>query len=103
MRKVVVTHFAVYQIRSIYDYYSFHVSVAKAKKLKSAIISSIKTLKTEKVEWQEDEFLGYPNKNHKRLICGHYKIIYYFNPIENVVYVTDVFDSKQDPVKSKGK
>lgn len=103
MRKVVVTHFAVYQIRSIYDYYCFHVSIATAKKLKSAIISSIKTLKTEKAEWQEDEFLGYLNKNHKRLICGHNKIIFLFNLIDNVVYVTDVFDSRQDPIKSTGK
>ncbi len=38
MRKVVVTHFALHQIKSIYDYYSFNVSVKVAKKLKSQII-----------------------------------------------------------------
>ncbi len=102
MREVVVTHFAVHQIKSIYDYYSFFVSIKIAKIIKAEIISAIKTLKTEEVEWQEDEFLGYLKKNHKRLVCGHYKIIYYFNKTENIVYVTDIFDSRQDPIKENG-
>lgn len=102
MRKVVVTHFALYQINSIYDYYSFHAPVKVAKKLKSEIISSIKTLKQKEVEWQEVEFLIGFNKKHKRLICGNYKTIYYYNSIENIVYVTDVFDSRQDPNKENG-
>lgn len=102
MSKVVVTHFAFYQIKSIYDYYALYVSVHVAKKIKSEIISSIKTLKKREVDWQKDEFLVELNKNHKRLICGHYKIIYYQDPIENLVYVTDVFDSRQDPDKENG-
>ena len=102
MRDVVVTHFAIHQIKSIYDYYSFFVSIKIAKIIKAEIISAIKTLKTEEVEWQEDEFLGYLKKNHKRLVCGHYKIIYYFNKTENIVYVTDIFDSRQDPIKENG-
>lgn len=73
-----------------------------AKRIKTEIISSIKTLYQNEVVWQEDEFLAYLNKNHKRLICGNYKIIYYFNQEENIVYVTDVFDSRQDPVKEFG-
>ena len=100
--EVVVTHFAVHQIKYIYDYYSFFVSIKIAKIIKAEIISAIKTLKTEEVEWQEDEFLGYLKKNHRRLVCGHYKIIYYFNKTENIVYVTDIFDSRQDPIKENG-
>ncbi len=42
------------------------------------------------------------NKNHKRLICGNYKIIYYYNQKDNIVYVTDIFDSRQDPLKENG-
>ena len=102
MRKVVVTHFTLHQIKSIYDYYCLNVSVTIAKKIKAEIIASIKTLKQKEVEWQEDDFLTYLNKKHKRLICGNYKIIYYFNLKDNIVYVTDVFDSRQDPAKEKG-
>jgi plasmid stabilization system protein ParE len=102
MRKVAITHFALFQIKSIYDYYCIYASVKIAKKIKLEIITSIKTLKNNEVEWQKDEFLGYLNKNHKRLICGNYKIIYYYSVDENRVYVTDVFDSRQDPAKEKG-
>lgn len=102
MRTVVITHFALSQINSIFEYYSFFVSIRVAKKIKSDIISSIKSLKQEKVEWQKDEYLEYLNKDHRRLICGNYKIIYYFDQNKNIVYVTDVFDSRQDPVKEKG-
>ena len=102
MKKVVVTQFAVHQINAIFDYYCFYVSVNIAKNIKSEIITSIKTLKQKEIEWQEDEFLIYLNKNHKRLVCGNYKIIYYFNHIDNIVYVTDIFDSRQDPATEKG-
>ena len=102
MRKVVVTHFALHQIKYIYDYYCFHASVKVAKKLTAEIIFTIKSLKQKEVEWQEDEFLVGLNRNHKRLICGNYKIIYYYNAIEDLVYVTDVFDSRQDPSKENG-
>ena len=102
MRTVVVTRFAITQINFIYNYYCFYVSVKVAKMLKSQIIASIKTLKKVDVEWQEDIYLADLNKNHKRLICGNYKIIYYFVPIENIVYVTDVFDSRQDPFNENG-
>ena len=44
MRTVVVTRFAINQINSIYNYYSFYVTVKVAKMLKSQIIDAIKTL-----------------------------------------------------------
>ena len=102
MRTVVVTRFAVNQINSIYNYYCFYVTVKVAKMLKSQIIDAIKTLKQIDVEWQEDFYLIDFNKNHRRLVCGNYKIIYYFDSNQNIVYVTDVFDSRQDPINEKG-
>ena len=102
MRKVVLTHFALHTLNAIYDYYKTNVSVKIANKIKAEIINSIKSLKKETVDWQEDEFLIYLNKNHKRLVTGNYKIIYYFDSSENIIYVTDIFDSRQDPQKEKG-
>lgn len=102
MRTVVVTHFALAQINSIFEYFNLEVSLKIAKKIKLELITSIKSLKKADVEWQEEEYLSYLQKNHKRLICGNYKIIYYFNQDENIIYVTDVFDSRQNPVKEKG-
>ena len=69
MRTVVVTRFAINQINSIYNYYSFYVTVKVSKMLKSQIINAIKTLKNIDVEWQEDIYLIDFNKNHRRLVC----------------------------------
>jgi len=38
--------------------------------------------------------------NHRRAIEGHFKIIYRVEG--ETIYVTDFFDSRQDPAKMKG-
>ncbi len=45
----------------------------------------------------ELEHLG---QNHRRIVKDHYKIIYRLEG-ENI-YVTDIFDTRQDPAKMKG-
>lgn len=102
MNSVVITAFAISQIEVIYDYYYNYVSLKIAKKIKSEIISAINSLKKFDVEWQEEEYLLYLQRNHRRLVCGNYKIIYYLNIPENRIYVTDIFDSRQDPAKERG-
>ncbi len=100
MRKVVLTHFAISQIELIFDYYKENVSLKIANKIKSGIVVCIKNLKDKNVDCEVDEFLIYLNKNHKRFVCGHYKIIYYVD--QNQLFVTDIFDSRQNPIKEKG-
>lgn len=39
-------------------------------------------------------------KEHRRIIEGHYKIIYRVEG--QAIYITDIFDSRQDPNKMKG-
>ena len=97
-----MTRFGLEQIKFIYSYYNNNVSTKIARQIKAKIISCIKTLKEIEVEWEADEFLVYLNKNHRRLICGNYKIVYYYNSQQNIIYVTDVFDSRQDPINEKG-
>ena len=100
MRKVVVTSFAKENLQNIYEYYKIVASVQVAKNIKQQLVDGIKILKTAKVDWQEDEFLKPIQKNHRRLVSGNYKIIYF--EIENTVYVTDIFDARQSPEKEKG-
>ncbi len=49
---------------------------------------------------QVEEHISNPSKNYRRLIEGHYKIIYYISG--ETIYITDIFDSRQDPLKMKG-
>jgi len=49
---------------------------------------------------QLEEYLAHLNKNHRRLIEGNFKIIYRIEG--EIIYVTDFFDTRQDPEKMKG-
>ncbi len=49
---------------------------------------------------QVETDLAYMGKGHRRIVVGHFKVIYYVDG--EVVYVTDIFDSRQDPGKMKG-
>ena len=49
---------------------------------------------------QQEEYLSHLGKGHRRIIEGHYKIIYRVEG--QAIYITDIFDSRQDPDKMKG-
>lgn len=49
---------------------------------------------------QVEECLSAFGKEHRRWIVGDVKVIYRLGP--DVLYVTDFFDSRQDPKKMKG-
>ena len=50
--------------------------------------------------YQREDYLEHLGKNHRRIIEGHVKIIYRVE--KHSIYVTDFFDSRQDPEKMKG-
>lgn len=49
---------------------------------------------------QFEEYLEHLGKGHRRLIEGYTKIIYLVK--EDCIYITDFFDTRQDPAKMKG-
>lgn len=49
---------------------------------------------------QREEYLQHVQEDHRRIIEGHFKIIYKI--IGESIYITDFFDTRQDPAKIKG-
>ena len=49
---------------------------------------------------QLEEYLEHLGKSHRRVIEGNHKIIYKVE--SETIYITDIFDSRQDPEKMKG-
>ena len=49
---------------------------------------------------QTERFMDHLGREHRRIICGHYKIVYYVQ--DDCIFVTDIFDSRQDPSKMRG-
>jgi len=102
MHKVLITRFAKGNLKVIYEYYKAVAGIDVAEKIRSEIRAALISLQNENVDWQEDEFLTSLGKGHKRYICGNYKIIYYRDFQNKTTYVTDIFDSRQDPIKQNG-
>ncbi|HKR04764.1 MAG TPA: type II toxin-antitoxin system RelE/ParE family toxin [Bacteroidia bacterium] len=97
--KITLTDFAKRQVHAIYSYYKETASVPVAKKIKKEIDETIFQLKDFPESGQVEEAMNRFGKKYRRLISGNYKIIYRIE--ENKIYVTDVFDSRQDPSKIK--
>jgi toxin ParE1/3/4 len=97
--RLVVTEPAKLRLKEIHDYYKENVSIKVADKIKSGIISKLKYIEANPQIGQEEEFLKELGLGHRRMVEGNYKIIYRIS--SDIIYVTDIFDSRQDPIKMK--
>ena len=98
--KLVVTDPAKERLKDIHDYYKHKANLQIADKIKSGIIEKLKFVKEFPLTGQEEEHLIELNLGHRRMVEGNYKIIYRIN--QDIIYVTDIFDSRQDPSKMYG-
>ncbi len=77
----------------------FELSPAKATELKDILLDRADSLAINPFKGQREEYLKHLNLDHRRIIEGHFKIIYRIE--KETVYITDFFDSRQDPSKMK--
>jgi len=99
--KVLWTKFALDSLSDIYSYYKNNVSVNIASNIRNSILSSTNQLQKHYQSGQIEEFLMGLNEGHRYIIRGNYKIIY--KVLNQTVYITDVFDSRQNPEKIKSR
>jgi plasmid stabilization system protein ParE len=86
-------------LRKVYKFYELNFSVKIAQKVVSRILKTSKKLKYGKSIGQEEELLKKLNQKHRYLLSDHNKIIYKVE--QNVIYITHVFDTRQNPNKLK--
>jgi toxin ParE1/3/4 len=84
------------ELELIYEYYSLKSETA-AFKIVDTILSRVFQLKKFPLSGQEEQFLKKANKGYRYIVAGNYKIIYRIEG--SVVYITDVFDVRQNPKK----
>jgi len=97
--KIIWTEFAKIQLRQIFDYYADVASKSIAHKIVKSIFNRTVLLKTHPKIGTIEEHLSDTPYKYRYLIEINYKIIYRIS--ENVIYVTDVFDTHQNPEKIK--
>jgi toxin ParE1/3/4 len=95
--KVVIIEPARFRLKHIYQYYNTVASIPVANKIRQAVIDKISSLKKFPLKGQIEENLKDLHQDHRYLVTGHIKIIYRI--YKDIVYITDIFDTRQDPGK----
>ncbi|HET6557817.1 MAG TPA: type II toxin-antitoxin system RelE/ParE family toxin [Prolixibacteraceae bacterium] len=98
--KLVYTEQALTGLDETLDFISKNVSSTKVIEIRDRILDKIDTLINQPSIGQKELALEHLGLGHRRLIAGHCKIIYRIE--DNYIYITDIFDSRQDPDMMKG-
>ncbi|MBW1655844.1 type II toxin-antitoxin system RelE/ParE family toxin [Flavobacterium quisquiliarum] len=86
--KVVWTHTAKNQLKTIFNYYK-EKSVQGAYNIKSEILNTTKTIRFSE-QYQKDEI----EPEYRRIIVRDYKILYLVE--DQVVYISKIFSTKRN-------
>jgi len=97
--KIYWTDFSKTELQKIFYYYKETTSLTIAKKLILGIENKTTILKTSPRIGPKEELLKNRKQEFRYLVFKNYKIIYWVNRNENRVEISDVFDTRQNPVK----
>jgi plasmid stabilization system protein ParE len=97
--KIYWTDFSKNELRAIFRFYKEKASLKIARKLVLGINQEVMKLKNQPDMGQREELLANRKQKFRYLVYKNYKCIYWFNIDKNRIEITDVFDTRQDPVK----
>ncbi len=97
--KLVYTEQAIESLEEALAFMAPKVSYEKLLEIRDRILDKADALLLNPLQGQKEPMLELLEKEHRRLIEGHYKIIY--RVVGEYIYITDIFDSRQDPDKMK--
>lgn len=95
--KIIWTDFASDSLFQIYKYYQVAAGENVAQRIRSRIFAATRQLTKHPLSGQLEPNLKKLYEDHRYLVEGNYKIIY--KRIKEGILITDVFDTRQDPVK----
>lgn len=98
--KLVYTEQALFSLEEVLDYIAPKVPHEKLIEIRDEILDAADKLLLNPLQGQEEPFLEHLGLGHRRIVLSHYKIIYRI--IDQYIYITDIYDSRQDPDKMKG-
>ena len=99
--QIKITAFAKKRLDEIDDYYRGEGYARLGKKLRKAIVVKTKLLAKNPQMGQIEEYLLNLNQDHRYLVVeSKYKLIYLVK--ERIIYITDIFDTRQNPDKIRG-
>ena len=99
MRQIIWTNFAISELKNIYLYYRMVATAQVADKIRKSIFDGTKPLIKQPLIGAIEENLIELGQEHRYVVVGNYKIIYRL--IHDNVYITEIFDCRQNPQKMK--
>ena len=95
--KLVLTDFAMCNLKDIFDYYATKANKKVAHKIRNQIFKATYQLKDNPESGQIETNLQKLKQNHRYLVSGNYKVIYKVS--QNQIIINDIFDTRQNPIK----
>lgn len=93
------TQFAEDKLTDIYEYYKFNAGITVARNLLNGIIDESLKLEKNSFIGQIEELLSDRVQKYRYLIYKNYKIIYWMDEVNKIVFISHVFDTRQNPNK----
>ncbi|MBS9767548.1 MAG: type II toxin-antitoxin system RelE/ParE family toxin [Flavobacteriaceae bacterium] len=93
------TDFAKLELREIFGYYKEEANLRVAKNLAKGIVQSTLRLSTQPYIGVKEPLLEDREQEFRYLVYKNYKIIYWHNKEKNRIDISDVFDTRQNPIK----
>jgi len=97
--KIFWTDFSKGELRLIFNYYKEKASLKIARKLVLELTHEVIKLQSQPYTGQKEELLIDKVQELRYLVHRNYKIIYWVNMQKNRIEITDVFDTRQNPMK----
>lgn len=98
--KLIYTQQALFSLEEALSIIAPKVTLEKVMQIRDRILDTADTLLLHPLQGQKEPYLEHLGLDHRRLIESHYKIIY--RVIGENIYITDIFDSRQDPNQMNG-
>jgi toxin ParE1/3/4 len=99
--KIVFTDQALISINTAFDFLALQeIPREKIAAIFEKIFNRIVALAQMPYIGQREYITSNSDKAYRRIIESHFKIIYYIH--NDSIYITDIFDTRQDPDKLKG-
>ena len=99
--KIHWTDFAKKELQNIFEYYKEKGSIKIATNLAENIVKETLKLSSQPKIGAKEISLKEREQEFRYLIYKNYKIIYWIHKVKNRIDISDVFDTRQNPIKLK--
>ena len=97
--RILWTDFAINQLKDIFDYHLIKASPNIAQRLIQKIIDATIILENNPKSGRKEELLEDRPQEFRFIIVKNYKIIYWIDYEVNIIFISIIFDTRQNPKK----